>query len=334
MQYSCQEYSDRSSSFSRRCSLLMKKELADSIDLKRINRKKRIKKSIPVFIMLIPGILYFILFKYVPMWGILLAFKNYKPVYGFWDSKWVGIDNFVSFFTNPDFIMLLNNTFRIALNNIVFYFPVPILLALLMHELRNRAFKRTVQSIVYVPHFISWVVVSGMTITIFGYQGIVNYWLNSFGVESLKFLYSAEWFRPMLLIQVIWKESGWGTIIFVAALTGVNNDLYEAATIDGAGRLRKLWNVTLPSIRGTIIVMLILRVGRFLDTGFEQIFLLLNAMNRGVGEVFDTYVYEIGIMQGRYSYAITASIFKAIIGLTLIFISDKLAKRAGESGIL
>ena len=295
---------------------------------------RQFKKSMPVYLILLPGLVYFIMFKYVPMWGMLLAFKNYKPIYGFWDSKWVGLSNFREFFTNSDFIMLLTNTFILAIYNIVFYFPIPIILALLIHEISNKAFKRTVQSMIYVPHFISWIVIAGISQAILGDTGLINGFLDTLGADKVPFLYSSEWFRTTVLIQTLWKESGWGTIIFIAALTGINPDLYEAATIDGANRFSRLWHITLPAIKSTIIIMLILRVGRFLDTGFEQIFLLLNSMNRQVGEVFDTYVYEIGIIQGRFSYAIAASIFKSTVGFILVILSDKLAKRVGEEGIL
>lgn len=296
--------------------------------------KRQFKKSLPMLVLFIPGLLYFTAFKYAPLWGLTLAFKDYKPIFGFTGSKWVGLGNFISFFSSQDFTRLIYNTFRIALNNIVFYFPMPILLALAINELKNDTFKRTVQSILYIPHFISWVVLYGLTLAVFGDMGIINYIAESIGFSRQPFLYSEQWFRPMLLFQVIWKESGWGTIIFIAALTTINPELYEAATIDGAGRMRKLWHITLTGIRSTIIVMFILRVGRFLDTGFEQIFLMLNAINRNVGDVFDTFVYETAILEGRYSYAITVSIFKAVVGFTLVLLTDKLAKRLGESGIL
>jgi putative aldouronate transport system permease protein len=297
-------------------------------------RGRQLKKSLVVYALLLPGFAYFAAFKYVPMWGLLLAFKNYKPIYGFWNSRWVGLANFSEFFTNSDFPMLLYNTFRLALNSIFFFFPLPIILALLLHEVGHAGFKRTVQSVIYVPHFISWVVVAGISQAVLGDEGLFNSLLASVGVQQIPFLYSPRWLRATVLLQIIWKESGWGTIIFVAALTGVNPDLYEAATIDGANRLDKLWHVTLPALKQIIVLMLILRVGRFLDTGFEQIFLLLNAMNRNVGEVFDTYAYEMGILQGRFSYAITASIFKSVVGFALVLLSDRLAKRAGQEGIL
>ena len=266
-----------------------------------------LRQSFPYYVLLIPAFLYFLFFKYIPMWGILLSVKDYKPYLGFAESKWVGGKYFLQFFNSPQFWPLLRNTIVI---------------------------KRSVQSIVYIPHFISWVVVIAMTNNLFGDRGIINTIGISLGGTMQKFMYSEEWFRPIVLLQTIWKECGWGTIIFIAALTGVNPELYEAATIDGAGRFGRLWHVTLPAIKGTIIVMLILRVGRFLDTGFEQIFLMLNVMNRSVGEVFDTYIYDQGVLQGKFSYAMAVTVFKSVLNFVLVMLTDRLAKRFGEEGIL
>jgi putative aldouronate transport system permease protein len=301
---------------------------------KGLKSGKSLKKSLPFYVLLVPAFLYFGLFKYAPIWGILISFKNYKPIYTFSTSNWVGIKNYVDFFTNEDFLRLLVNTLRIALNNILFYFPIPIIIALMLHELNNRLFKRLVQSMLYVPHFISWIVVVVITNYVFGDRGIINTTIESLGLSSQPFLYSEKWFLPLILFQSIWKECGWGTIIFIAALTSVNLDLYEAATIDGAGRLQKLWHVTLPAIKSTIIVMFILRVGRFLDTGFEQIFLMLNGMNRNIGEVFDTFIYDQGILQGRFSYTMAISVFKSVVGFALVLITDRIAKFFGEEGII
>jgi putative aldouronate transport system permease protein len=301
---------------------------------KGLKSGKSLKKSLPFYVLLVPALFYFGLFKYAPIWGILISFKNYKPIYTFSTSNWVGIKNYVDFFTNEDFLRLLVNTLRIALNNILFYFPMPIIIALMLHELNNRVFKRLVQSMLYVPHFISWVVVVVITNYVFGDRGIINTTIEGLGLSSQPFLYSEKWFLPLILFQSIWKECGWGTIIFIAALTSVNLDLYEAATIDGAGRLQKLWHVTLPAIKSTIMVMFILRVGRFLDTGFEQIFLMLNGMNRNIGEVFDTFIYDQGILQGRFSYTMAISVFKSVVGFALVLITDRIAKFFGEEGII
>lgn len=218
--------------------------------------------------------------------------------------------------------------------NLLFYFPIPIILALMLNEIRKVKFKRIIQTMIYVPHFMSWVVVVGITYVMFTTEGgIVNGLIESMGGEKVNFLLSEHTFRPMYIGQIIWKEAGWGTIIFLAALTGVDIQLYEASYIDGANRWHQLVYITLPSIQSTIVTMLILRMGNFLDTGFEHIFLMLNSMNRNVGEVFDTYVYQVGVLQGNFSYSTAVGLFKSVIGLILVAMSNWIAKKAGEEGI-
>lgn len=287
-----------------------------------------------LYFMLLPGLLYFLIFKYWPMYGILIAFKDYQPFLGFWDSPFVGLKHFERLFNDPNFIVLFRNTLMLAMLNILFFFPLPIVIALMLNELRHHLFKRTIQTLVYIPHFMSWVVVVGIAYIFLTTEGgIVNDLLVYFGWDKINFLASNEWFRTIVTAEVIWKETGWGTIIFLAALSGVDPQLYEAARMDGANRLRQLWHITLPAIRSTIIILLILRLGNFLDTGFEQIFLMLNAMNREVGEVFDTYVYSVGISQGQYSFSTAVGLFKSLIGLVLVVVANHLAKRFGEEGI-
>ncbi|MBW7454053.1 ABC transporter permease subunit [Paenibacillus sepulcri] len=284
--------------------------------------------------MVMPGLLYFALFKYLPMWGILIAFKDYLPFRGFWNSPWVGFKHFDRFFHDPVFWTLFENTLILAIYNIIFFFPFPILIALMLNELRREWFKRSIQTFIYIPHFVSWVVVVGMAYTFFSSEGgIFTDMLVDAGMNKVNFLMSNSWFRPMIILESIWKESGWGTIIFLAALSGVDPTLYEAAKMDGAGRIRQLWHITLPAIRSTIIILFILRLGTFLDTGFEQIFLMLNSTNREVGEVFDTYVYATGVQQGQFSFSTAVGLFKSLVGLMLVLAANKLAKKAGEQGV-
>lgn len=295
---------------------------------------KRIWKARWLYFLMMPGLLYFIIYKYLPMWGILMAFQNYQPYLGIMGSKWVGLRHFERFFMDPQFMMLLKNTLVIATYNLIFYFPIPILVALLLNEVRHELFKKTVQTMIYLPHFISWVVVSGMTYMLLSTtDGAVNYIIETLGFSKINFLMNAVWMRPLLVIQSIWKEAGWGTIIFLAALAGVDVQLYESARIEGANRFQQTWYITLPSIKSTIIVLLILRLGNFLDLGFEQIFLMLNAMNREVGEVFDTYVYTTGVLQGQFSYSTAVGLFKSVVGLILVLFSNSVAKRLGEEGL-
>ncbi|MFM9278665.1 ABC transporter permease [Paenibacillus jiagnxiensis] len=305
-------------------------------------KKKRIRSQFVkdivrdrwMYVLLLPGVLYFVIFKYFPMAGLVMAFQDYKPHLGFWESPWVGLKHFERFFTEPQFWMLFRNTFLLAVYNLVFFFPLPIILALMLNEVRVKMFQRFVQTVVYLPHFVSWVVAVGIFYVLFTTEGgVVNEFIARLGMEKIPFLLSEEWFRTMIVSQSIWKEAGWGTIIFLAALSGVDLQLYEAARIDGAGRWRQLWHITLPAIRSTIVILFILRLGSFLDTGFEHIFLMLNSMNREVGEVFDTYVYMKGLTQAQYSYSAAVGMFKSLVGLVLVIGANRLAKKMGEEGV-
>jgi putative aldouronate transport system permease protein len=293
-----------------------------------------IRKNLWLYLMLLPGLLYFIIFKYMAMWGIVIAFQDYQPFTGILNSPWVGFKHFVRFFNDPLFVMLFKNTFLLASYNLIFFFPLPIVISLMLNEVRLNWFKRWAQSLIYIPHFMSWVVVVGIVYTFLSVDGgFVNQWLERFSSEKINFLISPDWFRFLIVTEIIWKETGWGTIIFLAALAGVSPTLYEAARIDGAGRWRQLWHVTLPAIRSTIVILLILRMGHFLETGFEQIFLMLNAMNREVGEVFDTFVYRSGIQQGQFSFSTAVGLFKSVVGLIIVIGANYIARRFGEEGV-
>ncbi|MBD3917422.1 sugar ABC transporter permease [Paenibacillus sp. PR3] len=294
----------------------------------------RLKRDKWMYALLLPGLIYFLLFKYVPMWGVLLAFKNYQPFLGFWKSDWVGFEHFRLFFTNPDFFKLLRNTLVLSFYNLLFFFPAPIIAALLLNEVRIALFKRTVQTLIYIPHFISMVIVASLTYVFLTTEGgVVNEWLNAHTGTTISFLTSPDWFRPMIIIQTIWKECGWGTIIFLAALAAVDVEQYEAAIVDGANRWKQMWHITLPALRSTIVILLILRMGHVLDNGFEQIYLMLNPLNREKAEVFDTYVYMMGITQGAFSYSTAVGLFKAVVGVILVLGTNWLAKRFGQSGL-
>ncbi|WP_019639604.1 ABC transporter permease [Paenibacillus fonticola] len=287
-----------------------------------------------MYLMLLPGVLYFIIFKYVPMYGVTMAFQDYKPHLGFFGSPWTGMKHFIRFFSEPQFWMLFRNTIILALYNLIFFFPLPIILSLMLNELRRERFKRFVQTLIYIPHFVSWVVVVGIFYILFTTEnGILNELIYRITGEKIAFLLEADWFRTMIVSQAIWKEVGWGTVIFLAALAGVDLQQYEAARIDGAGRWRQLWHITLPAIRSTIVILLILRLGNFLDSGFEQIFLMITPTNREVSEVFDTYVYTKGMTQAQYSYSAAVGLFKSFVGLLLVLGSNWLAKKFGEEGV-
>lgn len=294
----------------------------------------RLKRDKWLYFLLIPGLAYFITFKYAPMWGIIIAFQNYSPFKGMMQSDWVGFDHFMNFFQNPDFFRLLKNTFIFALLDLVFFFPAPIILALLLNELRKQIYKRTIQTLIYVPHFMSWVIIVSITYIFFTTSGgVINELVESASGAKINFLASTTWFRPLIMLQIIWKETGWGTIIFLAALSAVDQEQYDAAIVDGAGRFRRLWHVTLPAIRNVIVILLILRLGNFLDTGFQQIYLMTNSLNREVADVFDTYVYFVGITQGAFSYSTAVGLFKSVVGIVLVLGANRLAKKLGQEGI-
>ena len=296
--------------------------------------KKRVWRNKWLYVMLLPGILYFLIFKYWPMYGLIISFQNYKPFKGILGSEWVGFAHFQRLFTEPDFFQILTNTLMLFAMNLVFYFPVPIILALMLNEVRNSFFKRFFQTLVYIPHFMSWVIIVSITYVMLTMDGgIINEVLVMFGFEKINFLLSPEWFRPTYILQVIWREAGWGTIIYLAAIASIDPQQYEAARMDGAGHFRQIWHITLPAIRGVIIILLILKIGHVLDLGFEHVYLMLNSMNRGVAEIIDTYVYTAGLQQGQFSYSTAIGFFKSLIGLVLVMLVNKLADKMGEDGV-
>jgi putative aldouronate transport system permease protein len=287
-----------------------------------------------LYVLALPGILFFLIFKFVPMWGVVISFQNFSPFAGITGSEWVGFEHFERFFTNPDFMLLFRNTMAINLINLVLFFPLPIVLSLLLNELRSVLYQRVIQSIVYMPHFLSWVIISGLTFLLFAKgEGLVNKMLEGLGFARIDFLTNPDTFWAMLTVQSIWKECGWGTILFLAAMASIDPGVYEAAKIDGAGRFRQMWHITLPAIRTVIITLLILRLGHMLDVGFEQVFLMYNGAVSQVAEVFDTYVYRVGIQQGEFSYSTAAGLFKSIVGLVLVVIANWISKKMGEEGV-
>ncbi|MPM32562.1 putative multiple-sugar transport system permease YteP [bioreactor metagenome] len=308
--------------------------------IKEISKKKQIsifnhiRQNKWLYILTIPGLLYFAIFKYAPMYGLIIAFKDYVPFLGISESKWVGLQNFQDFFANPDFFRIFWNTLAIAFLNILFAFPAPIFLALLLNEVRLKVYQRAIQTFVYVPHFLSWTIVVSLWHILFNLDhGAITEIVLSLTGREIDFLTDPAWFRPMIILQSIWKEMGWGTIIYLAALAGVDQEQYEAAIMDGAGRFRRVWHITLPAIRSTIVIMLIMKVGSILSTGFDQFYLMTNQLNRPVADVFDTYVYMMGITNGAYSYSTAVGLFKSLIGIILVFSTNRLAKKFGESGL-
>lgn len=287
-----------------------------------------------LYLMALPGIVYFVIFKYLPMGGLVIAFQDYMPFLGVTGSPWVGFDHFIRLFTEDTFFLLMRNTLLLSALILLFSFPMPIILALMLNELRGRVFKRSIQSIVYLPHFMSWVIVVSIFYVLLTTDGgAINNLITGAGGQPVNFLTDPEWLRPMYVFQHIWKTAGWGTIVYLAAMTAVDMELYEAVKLDGAGRIRQTWHITLPAIRPVIIIMFILAIGDILELGFEHMFLLLNSVNREVGEIFDTYVYTVGIKNGQLSYATAVGLFKGLVGLILVIGANRLAKKFGEEGV-
>jgi putative aldouronate transport system permease protein len=297
-------------------------------------RQSNLMRGIPMYLMILPGFLFFIIFKYIPMGGLIIAFQEFDPFLGFLDSPWVGLDNFNRLFTDPDFWTLLFNTLILSGLNLFLFFPAPILIAILLNEVRRAWFRKSVQTIIYLPHFLSWVVVVSITVLLFATQdGGINKLLAGMGYDRIELMTSPDYFRTLFVSQNIWKESGWNAIIFLAALAAVDPTLYEAAVMDGANRWRQVLHITIPALMSTIVLLFILRLGQVMELGFEHILLLQNPVNLSVADVFDTYVYRSGVLQGNFSYTTTVGIFKSVIGLILIAMANRLAKAFGQEGV-
>ncbi len=293
-----------------------------------------LKQNYWLYIFLIPGLLFLIIFKYIPMGGIVIAFQDYKVTRGFLGSDWVGLEHFRYLFQSTDFYRVFRNSILISIYRLVWGFPVPILLALMLNEMRSQGYKRTMQTILYLPHFISWVVVVGMVTNLLSPStGIINILIEAMGGEPVSFLTSPKYFRSILVITDIWKGAGWGTIVYMAAMAGIDPSYYEAAIIDGATRFQRIWYITLPCIASTIVVMLIMRTGSILNNGFEQVYLMQNALVSEVAEIFETYTYQVGLKEGRYSFASAVGIFQSVVGCILLFITNFTAKKIGGSGL-
>jgi putative aldouronate transport system permease protein len=287
-----------------------------------------------LYLLLVPGVLYFIIFKYLPMGGIIISFQDYQPFLGIAGSPWVGLKHFERLFTEPTFFMLLENTLFLFALNLFIFFPIPIILALMLNEVKNKFLKSAVQTVIYIPHFMSWVIIVSICYVFLAMDGgAINAVIAKLGGEKIAFLTDGTWSRAVYILQIIWKEMGWSTIIFLAAVTAVDPQLYEAAKIDGASRLKQIWHVTLPAIRPIIIIMLILKIGHTLDLGFEHVYLLLNSINREAMEIFDTYVYTAGMKNGQLSFSTAVGLFKGLVGLVLVVGANRLAKKFGEEGL-
>ncbi len=295
---------------------------------------KRILLNWQTYLLLLPGLIWYGIFCYMPMGGLSLAFKDYKANLGVWGSPWIGFLNYDFVFRDPDFFRALRNTIVISFCRLLFQFPIPIILALLINEIRSRRYKKVLQTIYTFPHFLSWVIVASMILNLFGNNGTVNAMLNTVGIKPVNFLGNEKFFRPMLYITENWKSAGWSAIVYMAAISGIDMEQYEAATIDGASRFQKMIYITLPGIKATIVVLFILAVGGIMNAGFNQIFNLSNAAVRNVSDILDTYIYRITFQSSAdFSFSTAIALFKSVINFVFLIACDKIAKLVGESGL-
>jgi len=283
--------------------------------------------------MVAPAVVVLLLFTYIPLLGNVIAFMDYVPFLGFRDSEWVGLDNFSTLFSDGAFWNALWNTLQITALQLLLFFPVPIALAVFLHSVLRSSVKRFVQSVVYLPHFLSWVIIVALFQQMFGGAGVLNRFLITHGVTPLDIMSNPDTFKLLLTFQGVWKDAGWGTIIFLAAIAAIDIHQYEAATIDGAGATRRFWHVTLPGMRPIIVLMLILRLGDSLTVGFEQVLLQRDAVGPGAAEVLDTYVYFNGVVDGSWGTATAAGLLKGIVSLVLVLVANSLAHKLGEEGV-
>jgi putative aldouronate transport system permease protein len=303
-------------------------------EIRHLDVVRRVIRDKYLLLLVAPTLLYLLLFKYIPMFGIVVAFKRYNLSKGVWGSDWVGLRYFQQFFSNPDAYEIIRNTFLLGGYKLLFGFPAPIILALLLNEVRKKAFKRFVQTVSYLPHFISTVVVSGMVVMFLSpTSGPINQLLQAFGLKPINFLMQAEWFRTIYVASDVWQGIGWGSIIYLAALTTIDPQLYEAAEMDGANRWKQTWHVTLPGLVPAIVILLILNVGSILEIGFEKVFLLYNPTTYETADIISTYVYRMGIIGGNFSYGTAVDICMGLVSLVFVLVANSISRRLTENSL-
>ncbi|GIO37077.1 sugar ABC transporter permease [Paenibacillus antibioticophila] len=294
---------------------------------------RQILSRYDLYLMLLLPITWYLLFHYGPLYGLQIAFKNFNPGKGILGSSWVGFDNFQRFFDSYYFWRLLWNTLSINLISLLVAFPIPIMLALLINEIRSKRYSKLLQNITYIPHFISVVVIVGILTVLLSTNGPINMLIQALGGSPTRFMESAEWFKTIFIGSNIWQNMGWQSIIYIAALSGINPQLYEAAKIDGASRMRRIWHVSLPGIIPTIVILLILDIGQFMNIGFEKILLMQNNLNLESSDVISTFVYTTGILKGEYSYTAAIGLFNSLINLTLLLLVNRFARKTSETSL-
>ncbi|WJH32826.1 ABC transporter permease subunit [Paenibacillus sp. CC-CFT747] len=297
----------------------------------RLQRRRRFRMNIPLMVMFSPILVYFILFKYVPMGGLIIAFKQYNLADGILGSPWTGLDNFRLLFNSPMMVTIIKNTFVISILSVLVSFPFPILLAILLNEVRGMVYKRTIQTLVYLPHFLNWVIIGSFVVLIFAQeQGVINKIISALGGEKIQFLYNKSTWLGVFLGSGIWKEAGFGAIIYLAALGNIDPSLYESSSIDGANKLRQMWHITIPGIAPVIILMLILSMEHVMDVGFDQIYVLKNPMVGDIANVISVWSYEVGLGRGQFSITTALGFFQSLVGLVLVLAANKIARKFGQ----
>lgn len=300
----------------------------------RVRLAGNIRKNWILYLMILPVVIYYIVFAYTPIYGIQLAFKKYMVKQGIWGSPWVGFDHFARFFNSYNFGLLIKNTIGISLYSLVVGFPIPIAFALMLNYIKNRFLKKTVQMVSYAPYFISTVVMCGMiTIFLSPDTGILNTLRGMVGLESVDFLAKPEWFKSIYVWTGVWQGMGWSSIIYISALSGVDYEMHEAAIVDGASKLQRILHIDLPSIKSTIIMLFILQMGSIMGVGFEKVFLLQNTLNKSAASVISTYVYEVGLINSDYGYSTAIGLFNSVINVILIVAANQICKRATHESL-
>ena len=303
----------------------------------KLNKKPvlfRIKSCWQLYVCLIPAVVYLFMFNYMPMYGVVIAFKNYRPGVGIMASPWVGLKHFNQFVSSVQFPILMRNTYLLSVYSMIFGFPVPIILALMLHEVKNLPFKKIVQNATYIPYFISTVVLVAMIINFTSLDiGIINTFIRALGGEAVDFMGKSSCFRTLYVVSGIWQSMGWNSIIYFAALAGVDPQLYEAAEIDGASRLQRIWHINLPGIAPTIIMLFILNCGSLLNVGYEKVYLMQNALNQDVSEVISTYVYKVGLLGAKFSYTSAIGLFNTLINFALLLIVNFISRKVSDIGL-
>lgn len=303
-------------------------KIADKTNVQR--KKKNWQKDWQLHLMILPGLLFILLFKYMPLGGITIAFKEFLPGKGIWRSPWVGLENFEYMLALPDTKRVMWNTLFIAAAKILINFPVPIIISILLNEVKNHRFKRSVQTIIYLPYFISWVILAGIIQDLFAKEGLINQFLGIFGAEPVFFLGNKYAFLGVLIGTDVWKNFGYNTVVYLAAITGIDETLYEAAKIDCANRFQQIWNVTLPGIAPIVVLMMILNLGNVLNAGFEQIFNLYNPLVYETADIIDTFVYRISLVEANYSLGTAVGLLKSVVSFILIVTSYKIANKYSD----